>query len=636
MGILVPVALALLALAVPIVLFYMLWLRREDMPVASSMLWRRALQDRTANAPWQRLRRNLLLLLQLLLLALLVLSLARPFLSTEVRVTGNVVVVLDASASMGATDEEGSLSRFERARREAYGLVDGLGADHRMVIIWAGPQALIASPATSDKGELRAALAGLAPSHGRSDMASALTLASASGKQLGDATVVLVSDGTLSVDGNPALPQVPARALYINVGKSARNLAITALSLRDTSGGPELFASVANSGSESSAALLSIKVDGVLRDSRRVQISGRDEAVITLQGLPLDMRLVEASLTVDDPEADLLPTDNNAWALRPRSPTSDVLLVSAGNGFLEKTLNLLPNMRLLKVAPAQYAASTNSYGLTVLDAFMPSQLPPGNLLIFAPPESPFVPVSGTIQYPAIGQVEVNDPLMRFVDLSGTHVAVAQRLVTPPWARVLAWATTGEPLILVGETGGRRVAVVAFDLHQSDLPLQVAFPILTANLVEWLRPTAAVVGRDALSAGDPVSIVTMPEADEIAITEPGGKETILRPSGSGSVSFAGTDALGVYSVQQKAQGKPLGEAEQFAVNLFSREESDITPQANLVFTGTETAPAQGEATRPLEIWPWVLLASLLLLSVEWWFYNRAGRLRLPVSRPGRLG
>ena len=62
MGILLPAALALIALAIPIVIFYMLRLRREELSVSSSMLWRRVLQDRTANAPWQRLRRNLLLL----------------------------------------------------------------------------------------------------------------------------------------------------------------------------------------------------------------------------------------------------------------------------------------------------------------------------------------------------------------------------------------------------------------------------------------------------------------------------------------------------------------------------------------------------------------------------------------------
>src|SRR4029079_942700 len=107
MGFLIPVALGLLALAVPIVIFYMLRLRRNDLPVASSLLWRQALQDRTANAPWQKITSNLLLLLPLLLLPLLVFSLARPFIFAEATATGSLVVVLDASASMRSIDEVG-------------------------------------------------------------------------------------------------------------------------------------------------------------------------------------------------------------------------------------------------------------------------------------------------------------------------------------------------------------------------------------------------------------------------------------------------------------------------------------------------------------------------------------------------
>src|SRR6476659_1644464 len=139
MGILLPAALALVTIAIPIVIFYMLRLRREELSVSSSMLWRRVLQDRTANAPWQRLRRNLLLLLQLLLLLLLVLSLARPFLLARAAATGNMVIVLDASASMQTRDETGGRTRFERARAEAGALVDGLAGDERMSLIWAGP-----------------------------------------------------------------------------------------------------------------------------------------------------------------------------------------------------------------------------------------------------------------------------------------------------------------------------------------------------------------------------------------------------------------------------------------------------------------------------------------------------------------
>src|SRR5213596_1784640 len=104
------------------------------------------------------------------------------------------------------------------------------------------------------------------------------------------------------------------------------------------------------------------------------------------------------------------------------------------------------------LAPRPYAPS-DGFRLTVLDAFMPKQLPAGNLLVFAPPDSPLVPVSGTIAYPAIGQVDVNDPLLRFVDLSRVNVAQAQRITPPSWARVLVRSTSGDPLLLAGETGG---------------------------------------------------------------------------------------------------------------------------------------------------------------------------------------
>src|SRR5436190_1243446 len=154
MGVFLPLELALLALAGPIIIFYMLRLRREELSVSSSMLWRRALMDRTANAPWQRLRRNLLLLLQLLLLLLLALAVAQ---------------------------------------------------------------------ASSDKGALHAAIKGLSASNGRGNMAQAVTLAGASARAMGDATVVLLSDGASA--GTDALPIVPAKSRYVNFGQSASNIA---------------------------------------------------------------------------------------------------------------------------------------------------------------------------------------------------------------------------------------------------------------------------------------------------------------------------------------------------------------------------------------------------------------------------
>ena len=624
MGLLIPIALGLLALAIPIILLYMLRLRRQDVEVSSSFLWRRALQDRTANMPWNKLRRNLLLLLQLLLLLLLVLSLARPFFEATTVAAGNMVVILDASASMQAVDEQGGSSRFERARNEANALIDALSGDARMSLVLAGPVPQVAVAASNNKAALRSALTSLSASNGGTDMAQSITLAAATARQMGDATVVLISDGAFA--GGDTLPQMSGKSAYINVGRSGRNVAITALSLREAQGGPQLFASVANTGSERAGAILSISADGTLRDSRRLDLDAGEERSVTLGGLSLDTRVVEASLQVDGEQSDVLKADNRAWALMSGPPSSNVLLVTEGNGFLEKSLNLMPNVKLFKTAPAGYAAS-ESFGLTVLDGAIPSPVPAGNLLIFAPPPSSLMVVSGTLAYPAIGQVAVNDPLLRFVDFSGLHIAAAQKIVPPAWARVLVRTPTGDPLILAGETGGRRVVVVAFDIHKTDLPLQIAFPILISNLVDWLQPGTSVDAPPTLSPGDPISIRAMPEADEIRVTLPEGAATervvTLKPSGQ--MSFAETNALGLYSVQQFAGGKALTEPEQFAVNM-RRDEAEIAPRANLPFGGTQAQSTAAGEKSPLEIWPWVLAASLLLLALEWWYYNRGGRLR----------
>src|SRR5574341_1262707 len=153
---LTPLFLALAGLAIPIVILYMLKLRRRETEVSSIMLWRMVLRDREANSPWQRLRRNLLLLLQLLLLALLVIALARPFLPVPVVASGQVTVLLDASASMNATDVEPS--RFEEAKKIARRLANDLGDDSLMTLIHVGPQPNVLVSASADKRELLAAI----------------------------------------------------------------------------------------------------------------------------------------------------------------------------------------------------------------------------------------------------------------------------------------------------------------------------------------------------------------------------------------------------------------------------------------------------------------------------------------------
>src|SRR4029079_14755707 len=104
-----------LLLGAIIVFFYLLKLKRKRAIVPSVLLWRRALEEVEANAPFKRLRRSLLLLLQLLVLIALVFALARPLVITRALASGSTVIIIDSTASMGARDEDGG-SRLDKAK----------------------------------------------------------------------------------------------------------------------------------------------------------------------------------------------------------------------------------------------------------------------------------------------------------------------------------------------------------------------------------------------------------------------------------------------------------------------------------------------------------------------------------------
>ncbi len=619
MGLLEPAGLLLALLAIPILIFYMLRLRRQEIVVSSSQLWRQVLQDRQANAPWQRLRRNWLLYLQLLVLALLVLALARPFLEGGGRPSGNLVVILDASASMQAGDggDGGSLTtRFARGQGLADGLVDSMAPDARMTLIRAGSTPATVLSGGQDKAALHAAIAALRPGAGLGDMAGALTLATAAA-QSAPTTLYVISDGALS---DTALPAVNAAVHYLPVGTHADNTAITALALRDAPQGPQLFVSLADPGPAPAAGLLSVTVDGRLWDSRPITLTAGVDTAVTLTDLPLDTHLVTATLAIPD----LLPLDNTAWAVRAPPATVPTMLVSPGNSFMEKALALLPQVLATQVAPADYRPITGT-ALTVFDGYLPATLPAGNLLLLDPPDSALLPVSGTVDAPTIGAVEASSPLLRYVDWSGVHIASARRVTAPAWAQVLVRSTAGDPLLLAGETGGRRVAALTFDLHRSDLALQVAFPILVANLVGWLAPASTVDAPPLVRPGNALALAPGPGADQVTVQPPPGGPTAVTLAVRPGLSFGDTEQPGLYRVQPLAHGQPLGPADWFAVNLLDRQESDIAPQPVLALQGQSVAGgAAGQGTT--EVGPWVLALGLLLLALEWWLYHR-GRLGL---------
>src|SRR6476469_963595 len=136
-----PVALLGLLFVPAVIAMYLLRLRRREAVVPSTLLWQRLVADVEANAPWQRLRRSLLLLLQLLLVLLLAGLAARPFLERPAGLARDLVLVIDTSASMAATDV--TPDRLTAAKAAALDALRDLPAGGKVSVVAAGRTARV-------------------------------------------------------------------------------------------------------------------------------------------------------------------------------------------------------------------------------------------------------------------------------------------------------------------------------------------------------------------------------------------------------------------------------------------------------------------------------------------------------------
>src|SRR6202046_441288 len=178
-----------------VLVLYILKLRRRVVAVPFSPLWERILRDKEATTLFSKLKRLLSLLLQLALLALLVLALGDPRAAASLMKGRNVVVLIDASASMRPTDA--SPTRLAAAKSEVKKIVRGLGGADRMLVAQMDATVTPLGPMSGDTSELEREIDEIKPTDTRADFARALRFATDALRGADEAEVVVVSDGAL-------------------------------------------------------------------------------------------------------------------------------------------------------------------------------------------------------------------------------------------------------------------------------------------------------------------------------------------------------------------------------------------------------------------------------------------------------
>ena len=630
MSFLAPAAFAGLVIAIPVLLLYMLRLRRREQMISSTFLWRQVVQDTEANTPWQRLRRNLLLFLQLLILLLMALALARPFITVPTASAGKIALLVDASASMTANDINGQ-TRFEAAVGQALGIVDNMNPQDRISLIRVGEAAEPLTSYTDDKAELRLALNSMRAGHGRADWDTALTLAAAGAAGAENFSMVMISDG--GIGQATSLPANIPPPIYVPVGESGDNVAITALAVRARAGqAPQLFAQVTNYGDAAVDISLVIRLDDVLRLSRSGVIPPRSQLPI-----PFDEPVTEAfntlsaSLTFDSDVQDFLALDNRAWTVRSEVNARRIFYVSAdSNLFVEQVLRSLPGVQTFRGNANNKQLPDKQFDLYVFNGWLPDRLPDGDMLIINPPNStPLFAVGRMIETVSDIEIAGESPITDSVDLD--EMSLLQfREVTADWAAPLIRAAGGD-ILLVGEVNAQQIVILPFDVRDSNLPLLIAYPILMANLLDWFSPADIVALPDGLSVGDSLVIQPPLLADGIRITLPTGEVRDL-PVNGGTLVFTDTGQLGLYRLEILQAGE-VTQSQHFAVNLFATGESDIEPAAEgALALGGGLVEVETDGQLGLqEFWVILVILALLALLMEWFVYHQRRQLPRHLNR-----
>ncbi|HLJ69038.1 MAG TPA: VWA domain-containing protein [Chloroflexota bacterium] len=609
---LAPLALALSALAVPIVAMYILKLRRREQLISSTFLWQRALDDIQANAPWQRLRPSILLALQLLALVALVLALAQPAYSRSHRYAGDLILIVDESYGMQAHDV--APSRFAVAVARAHALASDLPGGNVASVIGMGAQPQLKIAESSDGGAIGRAIDSLRPAVDAPNFLGALSLAASLARSGQTTRVVVLTSRESGISTLPLAVSFPVD--IVRIGGRLRDLGITTFSASPGQSRTAALVRVGNFGVQPEGSDLDLYVDGQLADVRPLLIAPGTQQTIFWTNVPAGARSLHAVLT----RSDDVSADKSAWAVVRSGTERSVLLVTGSDYFVQTALSLDPSVRLSVVAPSDFrAGQAGQYDLVVFDGVLPRMLPAAALLL-SPPRG----VVGLLRFGAYlpaGAVSVapSPPpgppglLLRYVDLSDVHVARARAVSLPAWLEPLATAGS-VPLLAAGESTGHRLALTTFALQESDWPLRVSFPIVMQNFLQYLVPGLGVGAAD-VAAGATVPFSPPPGTREIDITLPGGGTDRIGPP---FAPFADTSTPGLYTAA--TIGGARRSSVTFAVNFFPARPAPASGKSQVTLGATHVGTSQS-VTIPVSA-AWICaLAVLAVLSAEWWFAFR---------------
>ncbi len=603
---------------IPLVILYFLKLRRPKLEVSSLVLWQSVVNDQRVNSPFQKFRRNLLLLLQILLLCLLVLALMQPFLPTTAGVARYTPLLIDCSASMSARDEATGRTRLELVLQQVREQIENLSGDQQLAIFTFSATGRRLTEFTNDRRVLLKALEKIEATDLPAQLDDVLRMAAAYSTSFPIESVTVLTDGNLPerVDF-----ELPFRLDVRRVDAGGPNLGITEMSARRSGADEwEVFVRVAGSSEDLRGAELQIFENGQQTHSETMEVSQEDAErlvfpVTTGAATLLEARLVPAGF-------DAMATDNSVWLSLPATRPLKAL-VSDTLATWKRAIGIVPNVTVEDLVGEVPAGS--EYDLIVTrEAMVPGVSAPIRIVVGGIPEDLKTQIVRRDDVSSVIDWNRTAPLLRHVQLADVQVgeqpawgeAVTVRDLEARGYEVLIDGNAG-PLLLQKREGLQTTWWFTFDTDRSTLPFRVGFPILAANAVDASLKQAALSEVSAAPTGVLPALGLEADRDYV-VTTPGGEKLEGRSGATGLLTGIPAARVGRYTV---AEGQDTVAV--VGTGLLSVTETSLLAVEELRFSEATVATGTTETLetdRPL--WWTLALAAFGLLMFEWWYFQRA--------------
>jgi hypothetical protein len=526
---------------------------------------------------WEKLRRILSIVVAVTIALLIALSLARPEIESLTGKNERIVIVLDTSPTMNTQTSDGK-TRWRRALDRAKSLLDSGGPTTEFRVI--DTSGATASAFTTDRNEVRKVIDEMSPK------TSDPQFPKVDGR---DSQVYFVSDGV-------TVHSTPSFVRRISVFESASNVGITAFEIRSIPSTPlgyEAYLEVQNFGQ---AAEVGITISGIggQRINRTVRLGAEEIFKEVFDLSQFNGGGIRAAVQSKN---DALPLDDVAFAYLPIKRRTRTLLVTRGNNFLETVLKLDSYVDLAVTDPANYRESPN-IDAYIFDRYAPASVPARPALVIGTPNAPWLkPATGVVQKPEITTWSEDHPVMQYVSVHDVSIESAGHIDAENLTVIAASKQT--PLIVASDKP--KWVMMTFDLQSSDFPFHVGFPVFIENVLSWFS-------REQLALKRSPGIVDVPLANAQVRTIDG--KVIPSDQQLGKTVFQAAEP-GLYAATQGDQRVHV------AVNLANPTFSDVNRS---VFKTDRAAAAQHYWLRR-ELWFYMLVAAVVLISIEWFTYHR---------------